>query len=120
MHKITDQEIVEARLKWWGELTLKGDAQRRPALVAEAFEAGWKACAASQVSDAPDWNAIDPVLEPPFNTWPAWAVHLDIEIADLIGDVGAAYQDDTSEGRAELDAYEAVRAVIARMVADKA
>lgn len=36
---------------WWRDLTIKGDPIRRPNLVGEAFEAGWRA-AMNEVKEA--------------------------------------------------------------------
>jgi hypothetical protein len=63
-----------------------------------------------------DWNVTDPDLLPPFNLWPRWAVELDIEIADLIGDVGGRDEEDTAAGCAEIAAYARVREIIRSMV----
>jgi hypothetical protein len=62
-----------------------------------------------------DWNVRNPSLFPPFDAWPLWAVELDIEIADLVGDVGAREEEDTLAGRIELAAYDRVREIIASM-----
>jgi hypothetical protein len=63
-----------------------------------------------------DWNARNETLLPPFNSWPKWAVDLDVEIADLIGDVGVNEEDETPEGRAAIAAYERVREIIRSQV----
>jgi hypothetical protein len=62
------------------------------------------------------WGARVHGLEPPYDGWPLWALNLDIEIADIAGDVGAADLEDTPEGEAKLEAYDAVRGIIRRMV----
>lgn len=59
------------------------------------------------------WDNNAQQLNPPFDKWPLWAVELDIEIADISGDV----LEDTPEGKAKLEAYDAVREIITQMVA---
>lgn len=68
--------------------------------------------------DTTDWNTVDSALQPPFNTWPKWALELDIEIADIAGDIGANELEDTREGKVQLEAYDAVREIIQRMVSN--
>lgn len=62
------------------------------------------------------WVDTDPALHPPFNTWPLWAVRLDIDIADIAGDVVVLDLEDTPEGKAELTAYDKARNIIRSMV----
>jgi hypothetical protein len=63
-----------------------------------------------------NWNVRKSSLLPPYDTWPRWAIDLDIEIADIAGDVGAKEEEDTPEGQAKLAAYDQVREIIRRMV----
>lgn len=63
-----------------------------------------------------DWNQKNPTLQPPFDNWPKWALELDIEIADLIGDIGVLEQEETPEGLLKIETYEQVREIIRTMV----
>ena len=44
-------DLARALDRWWGDQTLKGDQQRNPRLVEDAFAAGWKAAIAAVRAD---------------------------------------------------------------------
>jgi len=51
MKRDPDDPCYIAYDNWWHELVLKGDPSRRPNLVEEAFEAGWR-LAMNEVKEA--------------------------------------------------------------------
>lgn len=65
-----------------------------------------------------DWAACNPHLHPPFDEWPAWAVELDVDLADMAGDCERDEETDelTVRGAARLAALGDVRALIVNMV----
>jgi hypothetical protein len=60
----------------------------------------------------------DATLAPPFDRWPRWAVEVNAEITDLIGDITGAVDDyeDDAVVMAQCAALDALRAKLARLV----
>ncbi len=49
-----------------------------------------------------EWFIIDSKLIHPFNKWPKWAVELDIELSDKIGDHENDMDDETENNELQL------------------
>jgi hypothetical protein len=62
--------------------------------------------------------AVNPHLPQPYDTWPAWAVNFDIDIADRIGGIlGGDFLEGVDVWRARLWELEWVRDALARRMA---